>query len=185
MFRTESRAPVRLIMAVLTVAGMGLFATPALAASAGESVAGTTLSSISLTAGTGAAFTTNFTPSQTAPATATGVLTATDTAPGWTLQVKDSATLNAGKMAAAGTGCTGSDANLASPLSVSVTSALGGVTPAASPVSLSGTNQSVASATAQLLAANTLITHYSQTIPTSEVMLTGCVYSLTATYTLQ
>jgi hypothetical protein len=52
-------------------------------------------------------------------------------------------------------------------------------------VSISGSNQTVASASAQPLAANLLTTNYSQTIPSNEVMLTGCVYSLTSTYTLQ
>jgi hypothetical protein len=43
----------------------------------------------------------------------------------------------------------------------------------------------VASATNQLLAANLLTTNYSQAIPSAQVMLAGCVYTLTATYTLQ
>ncbi len=171
------------VVAVLSVlAGTAIFAGSASAASVGENVTGTTLSELSITAGTGALFTTNFSPGNTA--TATGALTATDTNSSWTLQVQDTAASNAGKMKAAATGCTGSDAALANPLAVDVTSPLGAVTSAGS-VSISGTNQTVASATAQPLAANVLTTNYSQTIPSSQVMLTGCVYSLTATYTLQ
>ncbi len=182
MFRKESQVFVRLAAALTVLAGMGLFASPALAVSVGENVTGTTLGSLSLTAGTGAVFATNFSPGNTA--TASGALTATDTNSSWTLQVKDTASSNAGKMAAAAVGCSGSDANLANPLQVTVSSPLGGVTSAGA-VSISGTNQTAASATSQLLAANVLTTNYSQTIPSSEVMLTGCVYSLTATYTLQ
>ena len=167
---------------VVALAAVAAEAAPALAASSGENVSGTTLSELSLTAGTGALFTTNFSPGNTA--TATGALTATDTNSSWTLQVQDTASSNAGKMKAAATGCTGSSAAIANPLAVNVTSPLGGVTSAGS-VSISGTNQTVASASAQPLAANVLTTNYSQTIPSSEVMLTGCVYSLTATYTLQ
>jgi hypothetical protein len=167
---------------VVMVGASGVFATSAMAASSGESVSGTTLSALSLTAGTGAVFATNFSPGNTAAAT--GALTATDTNASWTLQVQDTASSNAGKMKAAATGCTGSDANLANALQTKVTSLLGGVTSNGF-VSISGTNQTVASATAQPLAANVLTTNYQQVIPSSEVMLTGCVYSLTATYTLQ
>jgi len=161
---------------------MAAFTGSAFAASAGESVSGTTLSELSLTAGTGALFTTNFSPGNTA--TSTGALTATDTNSSWTLQVQDTAASNAGKMKAGATGCTGSDAALANPLDVKITSPLGTVT-SAGYVAISGSNQTVASASAQPLAANLLTSNYQQVIPTSEVMLTGCVYSLTATYTLQ
>jgi len=87
-------------------------------------------------------------------------------------------------MKAAAVGCTGSDSQLTNATSVSITSPLGGVTPA-SAISLSGSDQPVASATNQLLAANVLVTHYSVDIPSAQVMLTGCVYSQNVTYTLQ
>ena len=86
--------------------------------------------------------------------------------------------------AAAAVGCSGSDSSLANPLSVRVSSPLGGVTSAGA-VSISGTDTTVASATNQLLAANVLTTNYSQVIPSTEVMATGCIYTMTATYTLQ
>ncbi len=177
----------RVVGPLAVLVGLGAVAGPAMAVSGGEAVSGTTLSSISLTASSGAVFTTNFSPGNTA--TATGALTAADTNSSWTLQVEDTAASNAGKMKTAALGCTGSDAALANPLNVSVTAPVslptgGGVT-TTSPVSLSGTNQTVASATSQLLAADVFTTNYSQTIPSSEVMLTGCVYSVTATYTLQ
>lgn len=182
MQRKHRFTAVRLMTGVVTLAAMGLLASPAFAISTGETVTGTALSSLSLTAGTGALFTTNFAPGNTA--TALGALAATDTNPSWTLQVEDTGS-GAGKMVAAtGPTCTGSDPTMADPLQVSVTSALGGVTSAGT-VSISNTNQAVASATDQLLAANVLTTNYSQTIPSSESMLSGCVYTLTATYTLQ
>ena len=182
MSRKDPRLLLRAATALAAVAATGLFASSAMAVSAGEPVTGTTLSALSLTAGTGAVFATNFSPGNTA--SSTGALTATDTSNTWTLQVKDTASSNAGKMQAAALGCTGSDPVLTNPLQVSVTSPLGGVNSAGT-VSLSGTNQTVASATNQLLAANVLTTNYSQVIPNSQVLLTGCVYSLTSTYTIQ
>ena len=182
MFKEDYYAATRLITALLTVAALGLFAAPAFAITSGEAVSGTTQASLSLAAGTGAAFTTGFQPGQTA--SASGALTATDTSPGWTLQVQDLGTGGGKMVAATGTTCTGSDATLADPLAVTVTSPLAGVT-SAGQKSISATNVAVASATAQLLSSSVLTTHYQQIIPASEVMLTGCVYSLTATYTLQ
>jgi hypothetical protein len=55
----------------------------------------------------------------------------------------------------------------------------------AGPVSISGSSQTVASSTSQPLAASLLTANYSQSIGSAETLLTGCVYSLTATYTLQ
>jgi hypothetical protein len=155
-----------------------------LAATANENVSGTVSSFLALTASVGATFATNFSPGNTA--STTGSLTATDTNPGWTLQVADtnSAGGNQGHMLAGASGCTGSDASLASPLSVAVTSPLGGVISTGAQA-LSGTSTTVASATAQLLAASLLTTSYSQVIPATEIMRSGCTYSLTATYTLQ
>lgn len=172
------------VVAVLTsIAAMGLFASNAFALSIGENVAGTTVGSLSLTAGTGAALL-NFSPGNTA--SGTGLLTATDTSGTWNLDVKDTASSNAGKMQAAALGCTGSDPVLTNALQVSVTPQVSLTGATADPaVSLSGTNQEVAAATNQLLAANTFTTNYSQVIPAGQVLLTGCVYSLTATYTLQ
>lgn len=173
------KLPARLAACVVATAAVAVFAAPAGAAT--EVVSGTTTGTLALANGTGATFLTNFTPGGTA--TASGSLTATDTSPSWTLSVKDAAATNAGHMAAAASGCTGSDASLTNALQTHVTSALGGVT-SAGPVSISGTNQTVASATAQALAASVLTTAYTQVIPSTQVMVTGCAYSLTATYTL-
>src|SRR5258708_1560000 len=96
----------RVVAVLISFGAMALVASPAFATSIGESVAGTTLSSLSLTAGTGAALL-NFSPGNTA--SGTGLLTATDTSGSWHLNVKDTAGSNAGKMQAAGVGCTGSD----------------------------------------------------------------------------
>jgi hypothetical protein len=183
MSRKDIHVGPKLVAALVTVGAMAAFASPALAISTGETITGTTLSSLSLTAGSGAILDpTHFAPGNTA--TGTGALVTVDTSPSWTLQVKDTAASNAGKLAAAALGCTGSDSNLTNPLQVSVSSPLGGVASAGA-VSLSGTNQTVASASNQLLAGDVLTTNYSQAIPSTQVMLSGCVYTLTATYTLQ
>jgi hypothetical protein len=101
----------------------------------------------------------------------------------WTLQAKDAGT-GAGKMVAGATGCTGSDTTLANPLQISVTSSATGFHSAGA-ITLSGTNQTVASSTTNGLTAAALTTNYTQVIPGTEVMLKGCVYSITVTYTLQ
>jgi hypothetical protein len=170
------------LAAICVIAGSAAFAAPAMAAAtAGEAVSGTTLSTLTLAA-TGAVFTTNFNPGGTA--LTTGALTATDTSGTWTLQAEDLASSNAGKMQSSGGTCTGSDAVLTNALTISITSPLGGVTPS-SAITLSGSNQTVATGSGALLAASVLTTHYSQVIPSAQVMATGCIYSLTTTYTLQ
>ena len=135
---------------------------------------------ISLTPGTVSALT-PFGPGKTA--TASGTLTATDTSTTWTLQAQDMGT-GAGKLVAAAAGCTGSDPRLANPLQVSVTGTLGGVNSAGT-ISLGAGSQTVASSTSTALAATVLTSNYTQVIPSSQTMLTGCAYSITVTYTLQ
>jgi hypothetical protein len=135
---------------------------------------------ISLTAGTVSPLS-PFGPAKTA--TASGTLVATDTNTSWTLQAQDTGT-GAGKMVAAATGCTGSDARLTNAIGVSVTSTLSGVTSAGT-IALSASNQTVASSTSTSLTATTLTSNYSQVIPGNQVMLAGCTYSLSVTYTLQ
>lgn len=158
---------------------LAICAAPAPAATSGELVTGTTLGTLSLV-GTSATFTTNFSPGGTA--TANGALTATNTAASSTLTVGDAGT-GAGHMVKAATGCAGSDAQLTNALSVAVTgtgfSSAGAksIPDAASPVT-------VATASAPF-GATVLTTAYSQVLPSAQVMLAGCVYSLTATYTLQ
>jgi hypothetical protein len=152
------------------------------AASSNQVVSGTTLGVLAIAAAPAAPFTTGFQAGSTA--TTTGLLTLTDTNPSWTLSVNDAATSTPGHMVAAAAGCNGSEPSLQNPLSVSVTSLLGGAT-SAGPVSISGSPQPVSSATNQLLAANIFTASYSQTINSGESLLAGCLYSLTATYTLQ
>jgi hypothetical protein len=152
------------------------------AATTTQQVSGTSLGVLAIAAGLPAAFTTGFQSGSTA--TTTGLITVTDTSPSWSLAVQDAATGTPGHMVAAATGCSGSESSLSNPLSVNLTSLLGGVT-STGPTSISGTSQTVASATNQLLAATIFTANYSQTIGAAEVLHTGCVYSLTATYTLQ
>jgi hypothetical protein len=158
---------------------IGAFAGPAMAAGAGELVSGTTLGTLALT-GTAATFTTNFTPGGTA--TANGLLTATNTAASSTLTVGDAGT-GAGHMVKAASGCVGSDNQLTNALTTDVTGT--GVTSAGvKSIPAAATPVTVATAGAPIAAA-ALTTAYSQAIPAAQVMLTGCVFSLTATYTLQ
>jgi hypothetical protein len=152
------------------------------AATATQQVSGTALGLLAIASVTPATFTTGFQAGSTA--TATGSLLTTDTSPSWTLSVEDTATASPGHMVAGSTGCSDSATSLQDPLAVTVTSVLGGSTSAGA-VSISGSNQTVNSATNQLLAASIFTTSYSQTFAASEALRAGCVYSLTATYTLQ
>lgn len=137
-------------------------------------------SALLLSAGPGSTLS-PFAPGKTA--TGSGSVTVTDDNPSWTLQAEDQGT-GGGRMVAAAAGCTGSDAILADPLQVSVTSPLTGIT-SAGPISLSSSNQTVVSSSNPTLTAAALSTNYAQVIPLSEAMLTGCVYQITVTYTLQ
>jgi hypothetical protein len=169
----------------LLVAMVSLLASDAgsaTAASSTQAVSGTSLGVLAIAAAPTTTFTTGFQPGSTA--NTTGLLTVTDTNPSWSLTVNDAATSNPGHMTASALGCSGSESSLQNPLAVSVTSLLGGVN-SVGPVNISGSPQTVASATNQLLAASVLTANYSQTIGSGEALLSGCVYSLPATYTLQ
>lgn len=171
-----------LTMSVIATLAFTVAPSVAQATTTTQLVSGSAVGSIALAVGAPAPFVGGFQAGSTA--TTTGILTVTDTSPHWTLSVEDAATGDPGHLVAGSSGCAGSEANLQNPLSVSVTSLLGGVTSAGA-VSISGAPHTVASATNQLLAANVFTTNYSQTIGSSEVLLSGCAYSLTATYTLQ
>lgn len=179
MQRTHRTGRRRIVTCLLagTVVALGASAAPAMAAD--QIVTGTTQGLLALTPGTAPLFTTNFQPSGTA--TANGTLTATNTAAISTLTVIDSTVTTPGKMdAAVGATCTGSDTSLTTALTTGVT---GTGVATAGVKSISSTSQTVASATAPISAA-LLTAAYSQAIPAAQVMLTGCVYTLTATYTL-
>jgi hypothetical protein len=172
MFKTR-----RLAVGLAAVAATAALAGSASAATTGDqAVAGTTLSTLSLGVSTPAVALTNFAPGSTA--TGTGALVVTSTNP-WSLSASDSAG-NAGHLKAAALGCTGSEPSTTNPLSVTST----GVLPSTSShgaVSLSGTNQPVASGSF----ADTLTNAYSLILGNTETMLTGCVYNTTITYTVQ
>lgn len=177
-----SRRTTGIFASGLAAIALALVPTTASAASSSQVVSGTSLGLLAILATPAAAFTSGFQPGSTAATT--GLITLTDTNPSWTLSVHDEATGDPGHMNAAGAGCSGSVAALSSPLSVNVTSLLPGATSAGS-VNISGSPQTVSSASSQLLAANVFTANYSQAINSGEALLTGCVYSLTATYTLQ
>lgn len=182
---TKTRLATRLAVTssvIATAMALAAGSEPAVAATATQQVSGTALGILAIASVTPATFTTGFQAGSTA--TATGSLLTTDTSPSWTLSVEDTATGAPGHMVAGATGCSGSASSLQNPLAVTVTSVLGGATSAGA-VSISGTNQTVSSATNQLLAASIFTTNYSQTFAADEALRTGCVYGLTATYTLQ
>lgn len=134
---------------------------------------------ISLTAGPAATLS-PFSTGQTG--TGQSSLTATDTSGSWTLQAADQGA-GAGAMVASPTGCTNSAPQLAKPLQVSISTGLSGVS--TTTINLSASNQIVASASSVPLTAAVLTTNYTQVIPADQALLTGCVYTISVTYTLQ
>lgn len=185
MFKRESHGPVLLATALGVLVGMGLFTGSAMATctpgttTGCQLVSGTTAATLSLDVPAPATFGTTLAPN-TSP-TGTGTLVVTDTNSPWVLQAQDANTgASAGHMLATGATCTGSDPLLANALGLSVSG--GGGTPAS--ITLGASPLTVESGTTPL-AASTLTTNYTVSIPSSEVMVTGCVYSLTTTYTLQ
>src|SRR5947209_19436339 len=85
----DMRTKVCIGIAISAAVSSGVTATPGLAAVGTELVQGTTLASLSLSAGTVASFFTRFTPGK--PASSRGRLTATDTRRTWTLQLSATA----------------------------------------------------------------------------------------------
>jgi hypothetical protein len=178
-----------LAVAGSAVAALAVASAPAQALDLGLPVSGTTLGSLALTVDTPAVFLTNFAPGKTA--TTTGAVLATSTNPTWTLTAKDAAASNAGKMKPTGGTCTGSDTVLTDSLQLAVsgTALTGGQS--AGTVTLTGTAQTVASASPTggplgvsnvlPLAAAPLTVAYTQTFPDSQKMVEGCVYGLTTT----
>lgn len=168
---------------VLAGAACGVQAGPALALD--QVVSGTTLSTLALTAATPASFGTTLAPGATVNSTG-GTLTATSTSPSWNVTVQDQAVGTPGHLVAGGVGCTGSAANLANAASVNVSPAVanGSITSAGA-TAVSGAAQQVISAANVLLSATVFNTAFSQVIGSSELLTAGCVYSLTATYTIQ
>lgn len=117
-------------------------------------------------------------------ATGSATLTASDGSGSWTLQAQDLGS-GAGDMVASTSGCTGSPPQLANPLQISVSTSLSGVT-VAPPISLSATAQTLGSATsAPMLSPTTFTANYTQVVPATQALLTGCTYTISVTYTLQ
>lgn len=197
MLKKESFAGVGIVTALLTAGAIALSASPALAACAPgtstgcQSVSGTTLNSLALTIGTPATFGTTFAPGVSNDQSTGGTLLVTDTSPSWHLSIQDQGT-GAGTLVADTTlspagACTTSESQLGSAVKVSVTPAVANPLTnfsSAGSTQVSGTPTVVASASSQLLANDTLDTTYSQSIGNGEVLKAGCIYDMTATYTL-
>ena len=167
----------RTLAAALAIAGIAAFAGPAQATTTGDQiVSGVTASTLALGISTPAVTLLNFAPGSTA--SGSGALLVTSTNP-WTLKVADG-TGNAGHLAAAALGCTGSEASTSNAVGVTSTGLLGG-TASSGLKTISGVAQTVATGAFS----DTVTNAYSLLIGSSESMLTGCAYTTTATYTVQ
>ncbi len=156
---------------------LGTASADAATSTANQAVTGATIASLSIAIPTPAVLT-NVTPGSTA--TGTGAITLVSTGT-WTLGVADSSSASTtGHPVAGSTGCTGSEAYLRNPLSVLAAGTLGTVN-ASGTVALTGASQTIATGTGSAAVTAT----YTDPIASSEVLLTGCTYGLTATYTLQ
>jgi hypothetical protein len=174
----------KLLVATAALAAVAVAGPVSQASALDQTVSGTTATSLALSVPVTAVFATNFAPGNTASSTL-GAITAVNTSPSWTLAAKDGNVVGtAGKMDRAATGCDNSPAELANALSLSVVPAVSNGSITSTTRSLTGSNQTVASASAVPLAATLFNTNYSQTITSSEALEAGCVYSLTTTYTL-
>jgi hypothetical protein len=130
--------------------------------------------SVSTPAGPLAPFHPGMTGSATSALTVTGLL-------GWTLQVADTSSASPAighLLKGTGASCSLGEANLTNPLTVTASGS--GVT-SNGPVSLSATNQTVA--TGNTFLAGGINISYNQGIGTTEMLESGCSYSVTVTYT--
>lgn len=165
------------------VALLGVVPAAQAATTGDQLVSGTTTGILGLTVSTPVTLGTSvgsnsFTPS----GTPTGVGTVGVVATGaWNLSVQDtaSASTNKGHLKAAAAGCSGSTPYLTNPLSFSLAPALGSNTGYSG--TLSGGSAPAASGS---LSDTNMTVSYSQPIPSSELLLLGCAYSVTATYTV-
>jgi hypothetical protein len=156
-------------------------ASPALALD--QTVTGVATDSIALSVPVAAVFGSTFTPGASVSSTL-GAITAVSTDPGWTLSAKE--TGGDGKMARSiDTGaCATSAPTLTNAAVVNVVPAVADAAITSTQRTLSGTDQVVAQAAAVPLAATVFNTAYTQSLPATELLATGCTYTMTTTYTL-
>ncbi len=177
--------PLKRLAALSAVSGAALLVGPVAGASAlDQTVTGVVAGTIALSVPTPAVFGSVFAPGATVSSTG-GTVTALSTYPNWTLKAAE--TGGDGKLgrASATSPCDTTAAVLTNAASLTVAPAIvtAGITSAGA-VALSGTDQTVASATAVPLAAAVFNTTYSQAFPANEVLTPGCAYTMTTTYTL-
>lgn len=179
MFKRNPRIFYRVAAAGAVVAGMAVSAPSAMALANTDTVTGTAQPTLSVGVSTPAsAFVTGFQPG--GQATSTGALLVTDTSATPKLSVADTTSAsNKGQMQLL-IPCSGSESALTNPLQVKVT----GTSVTSTQVGLSGTAQ-ITAQTASPVAAGVWTSNYTQNINSDEALLTGCVYTVTATYTLQ
>jgi hypothetical protein len=164
-------------LAAATTIGALAFA-PAAQAQTTDLVSGTTVGSLSLAVSTPASAMLNFTPGNTA--TAAGAITVTSTGP-WFLKVADNGDATAGKMKRQNVSevCEDGTDELASSLTVTGTPVVG-TNPSAGPVAIGGSATTIANGALS----DVVTTAYSQEIGATEQLQVGCIYNLTATYTV-
>lgn len=105
---------------------------------------------------------------------------------GWTLSVKD-ATAGAGRLQAAGVGCSGSASQLANRVRIYTPNPGYSSLSVAADHAVTGADTTVAtySPLVTLLSSVTLTTQFTQDVGAGEILRAGCVYSTTITYTVQ
>lgn len=157
---------------------LGFSLTTAQAAALDQQVTGTVAGSLAINASTPAAFA-NLQPGQPASSVG-GTVTVLSTSPSWTLSAKGA---NAGHLTQTGGTCTDSVATLANPLGLALSNPVGAGVNVAT-ITLSGSDQTVASATAQPVPVTSFPTTFSQSVLGSETLAAGCIYGTTVTYTL-
>ena len=175
----------RALIAATAVAG-ALTAFPAGASALNQTVTGTSLSNIALSAPVTATFGTSLSGGTTANSTA-GSVSVVDSNASWTLSANDAtATTGDGHLKAAASGCTGSESELSNAVQLQAgTPVPSGPTPAAQ-FSLPANSASAATmlSGSAPVPLTVVPTNFSQTVGTGETLLGGCVYTITVAYTL-
>ena len=172
--------------AAVIATGSALAAFPAGASALNQTVTGTSLSNIALSAPVTATFGTSLSGGATATSTA-GSVSVVDTNASWTLAANDAtATTGDGHLKAAASGCTGSESELAQAVKLQA----GTPTPTGPSIAAQFSLPANSASAATMLSGTAPIpltvvpTNFSQTVGTGETLLGGCVYTITVAYTL-
>jgi hypothetical protein len=173
--------------AAFAVVAPAAFADSCVGAGCTTTLAGTNAGTLALSVNTPVGAFTGFAPGGTA--SATGAIAITSTNANWHLAVTDanSAGGHQGHLLKAASGCTGSEAFTTHNVTVDASGLVGSGITQNTGVAIDNTSKVVAEytgGTALPVSADVVTTAYSLALDSTETLLNGCAYTMTATYTL-